>query len=136
MAWKLLSDERDGRSPEFSEADFSKADFLMCLNKDGERITGEEKLKHLKDSGRIRYGATVFAGLWKDYQDHKENSAPERLYQERGITCMDFFGDVLLDPDGGRLVLCPCRDSDDEWRWDCGWLAHGWATGRVSAVSQ
>ncbi len=134
--WKTLSEEQDKRAQYLGEVDFSRAAFLSCL-KDGEKfVKGEEKLRRLKDSGRIRYGVTVFMGLWKNHQDNKEDSVLECLYREKGITYIDFFGDVLLSPDGYRFVLYLYRDDDGAWGWGCDWLESDWYVEDVSAVSR
>lgn len=133
--WKNVPEEQDTASAALKEVDFSKAEFVTCL-KDGEkRITGEDKLARLKAGHQIRYGATVFIGLWNDYQTHKENSVVEKLFRAKGITYIDFFGDVLLYPDGHRFVLCLYRFGVGEWVWDCHWLDRGWFADGLSAMS-
>ena len=144
--WKLLADEQDTRSCSLTEVDFSEVDFLHCLTKEDLRsqkpwITGEEKLARLKkDSGRIRYGATVFMGLLLDYQEHQkkgdvENSVLGQLYRDKGVVYMDFFGDVLESPYGNRSVLYLYRYDDGEWAWLFLWLGLDWSKTYVSAVS-
>lgn len=127
--WKLSPFDQDKESVDFKEVDFSKVDFSSCLDEDEIGITGEEKLRRLKDSGRIRHGATVFAGLWKDYQERKKNSVLERLFQkkEKGITRLHFFGDVLLNPGGERSILSLYRCDDGEWSWSLNWLEDVWS---------
>lgn len=134
--WSIIAKECDERSAALTEADFSGGvAFETCLKeKEGETfITGEEKLIRLKASGKIRLGTSVFAGLWADYQTRKENSVLERLYGEQGTTYLDFFGDVLLGPDGCRDVLYLYRGGDGGWDWDCRWLESGWDAYRRSA---
>lgn len=132
--WRLVPEEQDADSAALTEVDFGQAEFISGL-KDGESvITGEEKLKRLKASGRIRYGVTVFMGLWNDYQSRKENSVLERLYRERRVTWMDFPGDVLLVPGGHRRVLYFYRGGR-EWSWNSYWLGSDWGASRPSAVS-
>ncbi len=131
-------EERDKASAALTEVDFDKADFLTCLEKGKSSITGEEKLIRLKKLGRTLYGATVFAGLWQDYQScqNKTESVLEKLYQQKGITYIDFFGDILRHPLGYRYVLCLCRLSDGQWGWGCRWLGSAWSGQDFSAVSQ
>lgn len=144
--WKGLKDgnglegeeERDKASLALTEVDFAKADFPTCLEKGESSITGEEKLIRLRKSGRILYGTTVAMGLWRDYQScqNKAESVLEKLYQQRGITYIDFFGDILRGPLGGRCALCFFRGGDGLWHWDCLWLGRGWVGRLFSAVSQ
>ena len=133
--WSLIEEEQDKRSVALTEVDMSKAEFFTCLKKGESRITGKEKLARLRHENRVRYGATVFMGLWQDYQARKENSVLEHLYQEKRISYMDFFGDFFLGPeDGNRRVLCLSR-GDGAWRWNCDWLGFGWYVRYVSVVS-
>lgn len=142
--WKGLKDgnglegeeERDKASISLTEVDFDRADFLTCLEKDESLITGEEKFIRLKKLGRTLFGANVFAGLLQDYQAQKENSVLERLCRDKGITYIDFFGDVLRDPGGDRCVLYLCRSGGGRWGWDYRWLGSGWDGRGFSAVSQ
>lgn len=131
--WSIIVKEQDPRSAVLAEVDFAKAEFLTCLKKGESSIKGEKKLARLKKSGCVRFGATVFMGLWKDYQARGENSVLERLYREKGITYLDFFGDVLQFP-GGRRVLCLFRHVAGVWYWSCtGSTLHGFG-GRSPSV--
>ena len=108
--WSLIPEEHDTRCDALTEVDFGKVQFETCLKEDETLIIkGEENLTRLKAGRDIRLGATVFMGLWEDYQKNKENSTLENLYKEKSIAYLDFFGDVLLDPDGYRRVLYLCR---------------------------
>ncbi|MDO8667971.1 MAG: hypothetical protein Q7K35_02620 [bacterium] len=131
-------EERDKVSLALTEVDFGKADFLTCLEKGKSSITGEEKLIRLKKLGRTIYGTTVAMGLWQNYQScqNKVESALEKLYQQRGITYIDFFGDVLRGPYGYRFVLYFCRVGHGRWCWRCFWLGSDWGERYCSAVSQ
>lgn len=133
--WKIVADEHDNRNDGLTEVDFNKVDFVGCLTKSETSITGEEKLKRLKAGKQIRYGVTTFVGLWNDYQSRKENSVLETLFLTKGITYLDFFGDVLLDLDDDRNVLCFYRLGDGQWNWDYDWLDNGWGARHWSAVS-
>ena len=137
-SWKIDTDKRDTRSAELMEVDFSKVDFLTCLKKGEPRITGEEKFFRLKrDEKIIRHGSTVFWGLWLDYQVKKWVSVLEHLYQDKGITYLDFFGDILLHSSHGTLsVLYLYRDDNGAWRWNYDWIGHNWDVNRLSVVSQ
>lgn len=131
--WASIPEERDPGSAAFSEVDFSTAIFETCLKEGESSITGEEKLARLKSGKNIRLGASVFMGLGEDYQVGKRDSVLERLYKEQGITYLDFFGDVLLGPNGNRCVLCLCHDGDDVWSWGCRCLGGLWNADRGSA---
>ncbi len=134
--WKILPEEQDKRSAELTEVDLSGANFFTCLTATETLITGEEKLFRLKmEKSWIRYGASVFMGLWKDYQANKEKSVLEQLYQRKGITYPDFFGDVLERPNGDRHVLGLYRDVVGTWRWHYYWLGDVWNTHFLSVVS-
>ncbi len=128
-------EERDKASLTLTEVDFASADLLTCLEKGESSITGEEKIVRLQKLGRTIYGTTVAMGLWQDYQQNKKaGSVLEKLYQQRGVTYIDFPGDVLRVPGGRRCVLVFSRDDDGSWRWDYVWLAHGWNGPCFSAV--
>ena len=129
-------EERDKASLALTEVDFEKADLLTCLEKGESSITGEEKLIRLRKLNRPLYGANVFMGLWQDYQQNKAQSVLEKLYQQKGITYIDFFGGILRDPFGYRLVLCLCRFDAGSWDWNCNWLGNAWYDRRFTAVSQ
>lgn len=131
-------EERDKASASLAEVNFDKMDFLTCLKKGESSITGEGKFIRLKKLGRILFGANVFAGLWQDYQSckNKAESVLEKLYQQRGITYIDFFGDILRDPNGRRDVLYLYRDDGGQWRWRCFWLDDVWSCNNFSAVAQ
>ncbi len=129
-------EERDRVSLSLTEVDFEKTDFLTCLEKGESSITGEEKLIRLKKLSRPLYGANQFLGLWEDYQKNKAASVLERLCQQKGITYIDFFGDILRGPGGGRCVLYLYRSGDGSWGWGCGWLGGDWGVRDFAAVAQ
>lgn len=130
--WAIIHEERDPRSAALSEVDFSAVLFETCLKANEPSITGEEKLARLKAVKNVRLGTTVFVGLWEDYIARKADSVLERLYDEQGITYLDFFGDILLGPDGGRYVLYFGRDAS-AWFWYYHWLGGGWNAHHRSA---
>ena len=98
-------EERDKTALALVEVDFD-ADYLTCLEEGESSITGEEKLIRLRKLGRPLYGLAQFMGLWLDYQlcRDKSQSKLELLYQQKGITWIDFFGDILRYPNGNRCV--------------------------------
>lgn len=131
-------EKRDKASVVITEVDFDKVDFLTCLEKGESSITGEEKLIRLQRLHRTLFGANVFAGLWQDYQScqNKAESVLEKLYQQKGITYIDFFGDILRYPGGHRYVLYLYRHDGGQWSWRYYWLDSAWHERGLSAVSQ
>lgn len=118
-------EDRDKVSADLTEVNFDKVEFLTCLEEGESSIAGEEKLARLKESGRILYGATVFAGLWHNHQMYKNKaeSVLEKLYQKKRITHIDFFGDILFrNQDGRRCVLRLRRRPVGQWLWGFLWL--------------
>ncbi len=128
--------ERDKASAVLTEVDFGLTEFLTCLENGESSIEGEEKYARLKKLGRTLYGVKVFMGLWLDYLARGAESVLEMLFKEKGITHIDFFGDILRDPVGSRYVLYLCRIDVGQWNWDCDWLGRGFREQDFSAVSQ
>lgn len=117
----------DTRSASLSEIEIAKFIFETCLKSGEKSITGEEKLRRLKEkSDFIRFGDNVFLGLRLNYQANKENSILELIHRNFKIIYIDFPGQVLRGPNGDRDVLCLCRDDDGEWSWHCRWLGNDW----------
>ncbi|MDO8524727.1 MAG: hypothetical protein Q7R99_03830 [bacterium] len=122
--WEIV--EEDPRSL-LTEVEVSKFLFMTCLREGENRITGEEKLRRLKEmSGFIPFGGNVFRGLWEDYQAKKENSILEFLYKTQEVSFMDFPGTVLRSPDGDRSILYLYRVDDGDWHWYYDWLDSRW----------
>ncbi|MEK7552193.1 MAG: hypothetical protein AAB534_02130 [Patescibacteria group bacterium] len=132
--WKLVFEDHDSLKDGLKSVDFSKVKLVSCLKQGEIRITCEEKFERLKAGNKIRLGADVFLGLWRDWEALKENSVLETLFRTQNITYLDFFGDVLLDPSGSRCVLILRRDSSGQWGWSCGGLDHFRYARQVSAV--
>jgi hypothetical protein len=126
----------DSRSATLQEVDLAQSDFLTCLEGDETSIKGTEKNTRLKKSGRTLYGAAVFMGLWLDYQSRGEESVLETLFKEKGITYLDFFGDIFRDPNGNPFVLYLYRHGGGEWDWGYDWLGNDWRDRNFSASSQ
>lgn len=128
-------EDRDVREDSLTEIDLASIELDTCL-KDGEsRITGEEKLRRLKEAGKIRLGGRAFAAFLLDYQSQKDKSESmlEHLYKTRGVTYLDFMGLILRGPSGGRYVLCLGRDGGGRWRWGYRWLGYDWDVRPLSA---
>lgn len=121
-----LSGERDWdeRSYALTQINFSQVAFLTCLKDREPFVSGEEKYNRLKADGRIRLGANVFLALWLDYKVNGENSILEWLRKNKGITYLDFFGDILRDSFDIRSVLY-LHGRGGGWRWGCRWLGDG-----------
>lgn len=111
---------RDKASLAPSTVDWDKVDFLDCRRKGGDSIDGKEFLLCLQAFGRKAYGLTHCMGLWLNYESCQDKavSVLENLYEEKGITCIYFFGDVLQDPDGGHFAAY--LERDDRGRWHRG----------------
>src|SRR3989338_2689182 len=84
----------------------------------------------------VDFGASVFMGLWKDFQVKREDSVLENLYRIKQIISIDFFGDVISIPRGGEFVFWLRRFvSDNSWHWLYGWMRAECLDHRLSAVS-
>jgi hypothetical protein len=118
-------EEQDERSLALTEVELSSLRFETCL-KDGEQyITGEERLRRLKEAGQIRLDAKVFEAL------RQEQTVIIKSWTKRSedISCLSFDGTVIRDPYGRRCVLCRCA-----WGWDYRWLGRDWDAHSVSAL--
>ena len=122
IGWKFADTDADSRSLAFTEVDFSQVHYETCLKKGEQSITGEEKLKRLLGKGGScldpRFGVALL--------QEKGQQALERLNKKHGITYLDFFGGILVAPNGHRYVLYLCRHSFGGWYWDARWLGYGW----------
>jgi hypothetical protein len=128
-----LSGEEDVDPRSLAEVDLAKFIFETCLNAGESSITGEEKLRRLKEKPEfIRFGGTVAYALWLDYLANRKNSILEWIHRNFGVKFMDFMGQVLRSPDGRRDVLCFNRSGDGGWRWDCGWFGSRWCADNPS----
>lgn len=133
--WKEVLEGEDKRSTDLTEVDFAKVRFVSCLDENENPIKGKKKFSRLKKNDNIRLGANVFLALWNDYQKKKENSILERLFRTSIIkNYIDFFGTILLDPQGYRYVLYFCRSDVGKWRWHARWLGLDWRAEDLSAV--
>jgi hypothetical protein len=117
----------DQRSLVMVEIELVRFLFETCIEAGEKSITGEEKLRRLKEKLEfIRFGDNVFLGLWLDYQANKKRSILEWLHLNFGVTFFDFMGQILRDPFGRRLVLFLERRGDGTWDWRCIWLGFQW----------
>ena len=123
-------DEQDERSLALAELDLTKVRFETML-KDGEtRITGEEKLKRLKEAEFVRLDARIFQTFWEN-----QYLIPESWKEKvnGNIRYIFFDGTVLRSPGGYRYVLFLAWNGG-QWRWDYGWLGSDWAVSGPSAA--
>ena len=60
--------KQDKNSAGLIEVDFADVEFLSCRKQGEEPMVGEEQFARLKETERILFGASVFMGLWKDFQ--------------------------------------------------------------------
>lgn len=112
--------DQDQRSTQLKEIDWAQVTFITCLQGGEKSISGEEKLRRLKDAGHVRFGTNILLSLWEDYRRHKQNSTLEWLYRTKQVDFIDFYGFVLRNSDkpGERSVFYLYRD-DAEWKWSC-----------------
>jgi len=127
--WKMLDKETDERAVKLAEVDFTKVNLATCLKEGEPSITGEEKLKRLREGGDILLDVGIFLALWNE----EGHTTLNWLYKERGVTYLDFFGTILEGPSGGRYVLYLYRRDDGRWDWHCDCLAHDWNGENFSA---
>jgi hypothetical protein len=126
--WSIV--EEDERSVALHEVDLSKISLVTMLAEGETSVSGEEKLKRLKEAGHIRLDAKVFNTLWMN-----PHLTPESWKQKtNGNTTYIFFdGTILRSPRGGRYVLC-LYWRDGKRDWDCPWLVYQWDASNPSAV--
>ena len=126
--WESI--ERNAQALALKEVDFSKAIFGCPLREDEKYITGDVKLEREKeeDDKFLRLDSGVGIAL------HQEpNQVTLRfLHDTFGMTWMEFTGDVLRSPRGGRDFLCLCRFDGGSWFWLCHWLSRAREATRVS----
>jgi hypothetical protein len=128
-------EEEDERALGITELDFTQVRFETCL-RDGERyIKGEEKLRRLKEDGRIRLDAKIFQTFWENKHlippAWKEKRKDDMTKDD--MTLIFFDGTILRSPDGILYVLCLYWD-DGQWGWSVRWLADNCYVSRPSAV--
>lgn len=113
-------DEQDERSLKLTEVDLSMVDFVTMLKSGEKYITGEERLKRLKEFGSTRLDAKIFQTLWEN-----QHLIPESWKDKvNGETRLIYFdGTVLRSPGGRRYTLYLCW-IDSRWHWDYFWLGN------------
>ena len=123
-------EEQDERSIALNEINLTEVAFETTLQKGEKSVKGEEKLKRLKEDGRIRLDAGIFKTLWEN-----QHLIPEKWKEQtNGNTTFIYFdGTVLRDSGGDRYVLYLYWDGG-EWSWDCHWLGIDWGANHPSAL--
>ena len=123
-------EEQDNRSLALTEIDLNKVSFKTMLENDEKSVLGEEKLKRLIASGKIRPDAKAFQTLWEN-----KHLVPESWKKKtNGNTTYIFLdGTILRNPGGDRYVLCLCWD-DGRWYWDYRWLGNRFDASSPSLV--
>lgn len=126
--WSI--EEQDERSLALGEIDLTEIQFETTLKKGEKLIKGEDKLRRLKDDGRIRLDAGIFKTLLEN-----QILIPEKWKEQtNGNTTYVFFdGTVLRNADGDRCVLF-LYWLDGEWDWYYYWLDNDWSADDPSAV--
>lgn len=124
----------DPRSLALTEIKPDNFIFKISLKKGENSISGEEKIRRLKEEKPeiVRFAGNVFLGLWLDYEANKENSILEWLHINFGVTSMDFPGQIIRHPNGYPIILYLRRGGDGEWNWGCFWLGGQWNVGNPS----
>ncbi len=110
--------EQDSRSLALTEVDVTKIFLEVHLKKSETSTTGEERLKRLIATNRVRLDLGVFKTLW----DNKALIPASWKEKTGGNTTYIFFdGQILRSPDGRRYTLYLYWDGG-EWRWLVYWL--------------
>lgn len=128
--------EQDMRSNLLRTIPLNSLSFETCMEEGAVgAITGEEKLIRLKGLKKSILGKDAFYGLWKNYKEREEYSILEWLWKKHRISYLDFFGTIIRNSEGKRVVICLSR-SDDRWRYHLEYLFRPiWWTRHPSLVS-
>lgn len=115
--WRIITEETDTRSVALSELDLTKVELQTMLSDGESYIKGEEKLKRLKESGKIRLDADIFFALWEN-----QHLIPESWKEQvNGNTRFIYFdGTVLRALKGPACIICLYWD--EKWKWSLDWL--------------
>ncbi len=122
--------EQDERALALTEIDLTEVVLETTLKQGEKEVNGEEKLRRLKEDGRIRLDAGILKTLWEN-----QHLIPEKWKAQTNgkITFIYFDGTVLQSSYDNRYVLYLCWD-DDEWHWLYYWLVGDWDASNPSAV--
>ncbi len=128
--WFIEEQEQDQRSLALTKVDLAKVELITCLKPGEAQVGGEERLKRLKQDGRIRLDAKIFQTLWEN-QSLIPGAWKEKM--NGNTTYIYFDGTPLRNPRGSRYALCLYwRDGQLDWCYR--WLEYGWGSNAPSAV--
>ena len=122
-------EEQDSQSLALTEIDWSTVTFEHTLREGETTITGEEKLRRLKELGHLRFDAKVGQDLMNE-----PGRITLAMLRARGIKWFDLPGTVLRSPDGHRCILYLYCDGVGQWDWRFFWLGRVWRRRSPSAV--
>ena len=128
--WSIVEEETDKRSAALTEFRINDICFGTMLKGREASITGEERLRRLKEADFVRLDADTFLTFWEN------KSLIPKSWKEKvnGNTRFIFFdGTVLRNLNDYRCVLHLCW-YDGEWHWSCHWLNLDCGSGDLSAV--
>ena len=126
--WEIV--EQDDRSLLVTSVDLDKIVLTTCIMiSDRGKISGEEKLKRMKDKGKIRLDLGIFLALYNEIG----HGALEYLFKHRGVEYLDFMGTVLRAPNNRRYILYLYRHKDVSWHWSFKWLGDEFHSRHFSA---
>lgn len=128
--WQIVDEETDQRSVELETLSPSMVRLETMLKTGEPSITGEERLKRIKEAGHVRLDLGVFLAFWNNQELIPEN------WKENadGTDCFIYFdGTVLLSPLGERYVFCMYRHNS-VWNQTLDCLAVDQCQDSVSAI--
>ena len=101
------------------EINFEDVNLVLCS--EDEHVSRAELKPNKKRS--IILGGTVFMALIKDYSSRKAERSKIlwKLYHQRGIRRIQFFGDIIRDPQGRANTLFMQINSSGLWQWGYEW---------------
>ena len=118
--WSIV--EEDQRALDLPEVDFSKVRFESGLKENESVITGEMKLKNLRDRTEIRLDAK----FGQDLYEEEDQETLRWLYDTYGVRWFECAGTVLQHgSDLDRSFLCLYRQVDGSWLRGVFWLRNG-----------
>jgi hypothetical protein len=124
--------EQDERSLRLDQIDFAHVRLEHMLKENESMISGERRLRRLKEANYIRLDAKVFQTLSED-----KSLIPRGWGQGFGIPISIFFdGTILCRSHGGEnlFYVLSLRCREDRWYWDYRWLGGDYRANELSAV--
>ncbi|MDP3764108.1 MAG: hypothetical protein Q8Q95_00600 [bacterium] len=126
--WSL--GEEDECSLSLTEINLTNIRLETCLKDKEKRIDGNERIKRLKELGRVRFDIKIFQTFWKN----KDLIPQEWKNKVDGRTLfVSFDGTELYGPDG-RLYTVFLFWSGKRWRWSPGSIEGSRGFNEPSAV--